>query len=701
MRLLSPFIVGIIAAIYSDINAKFLIQLMMITLVCMTFWIIKNPRKANYSNRWFFGVLGNVFLVLMGINIVNLNKINHDPLHFSNFGNEKFLATVADLPREKEHSWKVILNVNTVIIGNRSKAVRGKLLTYFAKDSLLKIPCYGDLFIFQAKIIPVPLPQNPGSFNYKRYLEHTGIYHQVYLRRSEWKLLKSYSGLSLKSLSLRIRAYSMGVLQRSNLDGKELAIASALLLGQDEVLDSDTRSEFSSAGVVHILGISGLHVGIIYLVLNFFLRFLDKRRNGLIAKQALVILLIWFYALVTGLSPAALRSAAMFSFVSLGNLGKRNVHIINSLATSALVLLLYDPFLVTNIGFQFSYIAVIGIILFHPTLYGIWQSRFWLLNQAWNLTAMSLAAQFVTLPITLYYFHQFPVYFLPANLIAIPLSNLIIYTGMAVLGTSFLPLLSYWLGSLTSLLIRILGISIHFIERFPLSVIRDIPYDLPNVLSYYLLIGICILYIKFRKKSYIYSASFVILALVSWNTYQKIRIATQEKFVVYSFNKYSALGLISGSKCLLLADSAILLNTRLKALNIHSSDVYLGIQTYNELSISNYSSVVDRSVSAIVYSQDSVLYLRKSKFLIAIISGHPSRKITIPTMQLDALVVRNNAIIPAKELVNFYKIKVVILDTSNNYATIKKWRETCWVAGIQLYDVRSSGAYISDFSNLK
>jgi competence protein ComEC len=301
LRLLLPFVLGICTAIFVDASSLLLLPVAGVILLGLFAWGFRIRRTPNYKTRWIFGLLVNIFLFLLGYNILVLKKEVLTVSHFSHFQTDELLATVEDVPREKERSWKLILKVNAVKQGNRFRPTKGLLLTYLAKDSLFRLPQYGDLLMIHGKPMPVPTPANPGTFNYKRYLAHNSIYNQVYLKQKDWRLIRQADGFSVKGWSLRIRAYSMKVLERNHLDGKEFAIAAALLLGQDENLDYETRYEYSSAGVVHILGISGLHVGILYLVLNFIFGFLDKHRKGQYLKLVLVLMMIWFYALITGL----------------------------------------------------------------------------------------------------------------------------------------------------------------------------------------------------------------------------------------------------------------------------------------------------------------------------------------------------------------------------------------------------------------
>lgn len=196
----------------------------------------------------------------------------------------------------------------------------GKILVYLSKKQQAQtIPNYGDWILISQLAKPIPPPSNPGSFDYRQYMATQSVYHQLFLETGKWKLLPCRSTSDLKGISIQVKSYLLKRMAESNIGGKEYAVAAALILGQDDWLDYETRSEFSHSGVVHILGISGLHVGILYLVLNFVLSFLNKKPRHQLIKTIIILFIIWFYALITGLSPAALRAATIFSFVLLEN----------------------------------------------------------------------------------------------------------------------------------------------------------------------------------------------------------------------------------------------------------------------------------------------------------------------------------------------------------------------------------------------
>ncbi len=696
VRLLIPLLAGIITAIALSGIQFFLVPVLLAAIFMVPVWMNIIARKPQYRSRWVFGVLVSLILFLFGYNLLVLNKEILHKSHFSTFKASELLAVVVDPPREKEHSWKLVLKVMAVKQNRQFVPVKGQLLAYLAKDSSLQLPVYGDMLILRAIPSNVSPPANPGMFDYRQYLSRNNIYQQVYLKKGSWKTIGPRPGFSARGLAFELRRHFLVLLHQNRLDGKEYAVAAALILGQDEILDYETRHEYSSAGVMHILGISGLHVGIIYMVLNILFGFLDKKQKGRLIKVMLILTLIWLYALITGLSPAALRAATMFTFVSFGNLLKRNVHIINSLAISAFALLLYDPYLVTNIGFQFSYIAVIGIVLLHKELYELWEPRAWLADQAWSLVAMSLVAQFVTFPITLYYFHQFPVYFLAANLVAIPLSNTVIYTGMAVLGTSFLPPLSNLIGLITSWLLKALNISVRWIENLPYSVIPDIPLNFVESLLLYIMIIASAAYVLTRRKSLVFVSLAAISSMFSSQALRSYQHHQQEKMIVFSVNKHSAIEYISGTKCLLVADSILLNDRKLLDFNISCSRSLYGLDETRLLSQDTLTERRKRYFAAGIPVMIDGHFMQAGNTRLAIIDNLPLSKTFHQPLKVDYLVIRGNPALKIGRLIHFYSAGTIIFDATNSFSKCKRWETECKQLGIRSWNLKNSGAFIAD-----
>jgi competence protein ComEC len=380
--------------------------------------------------------------------------------------------------------------------------VSGRLMLYLQKDSLAASVKYGDYLLIENNFQEISDPKNPGEFNYRRFLSYSNIFHQAYRTSGQWQPTGRNQGFFLVRWSLAMRHKALQTFEDHHLSGREFAVVSALLLGFREYLDEDLRREFAGAGAMHILCVSGLHVGIIFLVLKFLLSFLNKVPRGRIVQTVLVILLIWFYAAITGFSPSVLRASTMFSFVALGHSFRRTTSIYNTLAASAFLLMIIDPYIITRIGFQLSYLAVISIVALQPFFYQQLVFKNYLLDKAWAILTVSLAAQLATGPLSLFYFHQFPNYFLLTNLIVIPLASLIIYSALATLVLTPIPFVGMVAGKVLFGFVYALHQSVKFIEGLPYSTSSNVFINLPETLAIFMvLIFLSLFFMQQRPKA--------------------------------------------------------------------------------------------------------------------------------------------------------------------------------------------------------
>ncbi|MCK4406529.1 MAG: ComEC family competence protein, partial [Bacteroidales bacterium] len=429
VRLITPFIFGIISAVSlgQEIHVPlFVLGVLFIIILLIVF--IPNI-FFSFKYRWVFGLVIFALLYLSGFELTVQKFQKFKQLHVFQLPVEKrnYIVDIIEPVSQKQNSYKVIAGIRSAETDDKWEYSRGTVILYFQKDSLSKEIRYGDRIVLNANFIETKPPQNPSEFNYKRYLENKGIYHQAYIKSGTWKVLSTENCNKLLTFALSIRNNFFKILERNNIRGNEFAVVSAILLGYDDKLDKELVKEYSGAGAMHILCVSGLHVGIIYLLLNSMLFFLKKFRYGNNIKAVVLILLIWFYAMLTGLSPSVLRASTMISFIIIGKSLNRQTNIYNSLAASAFLLLIINPFIITSVGFQLSYAAVIAIVMLQQPMYKLWIINNWLGDKMWAITTVSIAAQLGTFPIALLYFHQFPNYFIITNLIVIPLSGFIIY----------------------------------------------------------------------------------------------------------------------------------------------------------------------------------------------------------------------------------------------------------------------------------
>jgi len=340
-------------------------------------------------------------------------------------------------------------------------------------------------------------PQNPGEFDHKRYLAFHNVYHRAYLKNTDWVYSGNTSANPLLQFSLTLRNKLLNILSANHIKGNEFSVGAALLLGYEDQLDQDIISSYANTGALHVLSVSGLHVAIVYVFFNWLLFFLDKMKYGAIIKTILLLAFLWLYTLITGLSPSVLRATTMLSFIVIAKASNRYTNIYNTLAASIFLLLLIDPFLIMNVGFQLSYLAVIGIVYIQPKIYDWFYVQNWLLDKTWMLTSVSIAAQIATFPLALFYFHQFPNYFLVSNFIVIPLSTLVIYLGIALFVLAKVSMVALYLSMGFNYSVWFLNESVKEIEKWPYASLQGISI---TVLENWLFYGFIILFFYLFNK---------------------------------------------------------------------------------------------------------------------------------------------------------------------------------------------------------
>lgn len=695
VRILLPFMAGIVVSVAISATTGIPVLIWIILLMLSVVTGIINFRKLRIINRWPFGIIVSLFLFVSGYNSVILHKEILQPKHFANISTKGiFIASVAEPLQEKDHSYKTILRVRGLKKGNTFIEAEGRILTYFAKDSAIKPPAEGSLITFSADVQPIAPPQNPGAFDYRKYMAANNVYHQVYLNTYSWKLLESPQGFSLSRLAHKISQKFISTLHDNGLKGKEFAVASALLLGHKDMLDNETLQDYSGAGVMHILCVSGLHVGVIFMIVSFLLGFMKKRGSQLVFKTFLILITIWAYSLLTGLSPSVMRAATMFSFISIGNASRRYVHIINSLAVSAMFLLLINPLVISNIGFQLSYLAILGIVFINKPIAGLWNPTNRIASYAWGLIAVSIAAQIATTPLALLYFHQFPLYFIPANLVAVPVSFLAIYAGVAVLLTSFIPVISNVFGLLTNILLYILNHAVGFIEGLPYSVLRtSVIFSTESILIYLMIVSTLLLF-YFKKKEMLFVLLFLGLLLSVSLTTTEISRKEQQKIIFYSTGKQSAIGFITGKKQVLLADSILIKDKKANTFQFDGAKSLFGLSTAKIFALDTISKFNQNLQKEFIPLYNHGKYLLFGNKRLVVIESLPKSFSQCTKLKVDYLFIKGNPSLRVSDLLKLYQPELIVIDGSNSLYRTEKWLAELKQVKLNAYSIKNSGALV-------
>ena len=691
IRLLIPFGTGIWFGLNSFFTIKEsllfpIFSSLTLLVVFSAIWL------KSYRLRWFFGVAVSLSLIFAGLLVVNLRNPLNDANHLAHqkeLNGALFVARIIEPPQIRELTVKATLALISYQNQDSTIEVSGKFLAYFQRTENMPELAYGDIIAFDKKPEIPEKPGNPGQFDYGDYLANRHIYHQIYLRSESWFKTGFSDRNPVYKLAYAMRDMLLQVLRQNEITGDEFGVAAAILLGYDESLPAYLRKGYVAAGAMHVLCVSGLHVGIVFLIFNFLLGFLHRKGWQNTMKTILLLGIVWFYALLTGLSPSIQRASLMISFVLIGQLTNRKGFAVNSIAASAFFILLIRPENLLEIGFQLSYAAVLGIILLQrPIVSSIYVKNKYL-AKVWDVTAVALAAQLATTPFVLYYFQQFPSYFWLSNLFLVPLSFIIIVSGMGLLLLSFIPLVSLLLGKVLSAQIFMMNWIIHWIEKLPGSVIQGLYI---NVAEFALLLGIVLLLIlivstkKLRLSFVLLSLGIVLFASFAWRRYEQIN---STKLVVYDLKKHSVVDFIHGREHVLMTDSTALADEFVKGFHLEGHWVESGLDTdpdYFEPQAASHSlSYLTKHENLISFDQKLFAIWQDDGGCDDSLSFRP---------QIDWMLVSGRQKEKLEEMLNCYDVKLLILDGSVPSYYVKAWKQAALEAGVGLYHTSEKGAFI-------
>jgi competence protein ComEC len=687
LRVLIPFIAGILAAVWMPaVNNIFAVVLFFIFILILLFTFTR-VWNSSYRSSWWFGIGINTAFFLTAYQLTISRTDQFSGQHFSNYVSDSPVVRVriASSCVEKERSVKAIVECLEVKKNDRIVPVFGKAVVYFQKDVRSMALNSGDELILKTTFKEINGAQNPGAFDYRRFMFYKNIYRQAYLKTGDWVHTGINSEYALVKYSIHLRNELLRIFKAAQLKDDEFAVAAALLVGYTDKLDEELLSAYSQTGTLHVLSVSGMHVAIVFMVFSRFLFFLDKIKYGSLLKTILLIFFLWFYALLTGLSPSVLRSATMFSFIVCARSFKRNSNIYNTLAASALFLLLINPFLIMDVGFQLSYLAVAGILLIQPFFNSWIKTDNWLPNQLYTLITVSIAAQLATLPVSLYYFHQFPNYFLLSNLLVIPLSTVIIYMGMLLILLSGNVFLLHHVSFIFSKTVALLNAAVVYI--------RDLPYAVTDTISigevevYLMYVFIIFLFLYFHKKNYRYlkNCLCVFIAGLCLQVVEQIKEMHQKKFIVYAIPKMRVVDFISGREHVLITDTS------------YHEKIGINYMKQNWCNLGLHPPVIAPAnirTCTLCRKEEVIQFYTKRIIFISDIRKTRELQQQGKSMVVDYAIVSKNVNMKMERVIAVYKPYCIVFDPCNSSYRLEKWKKECEVLHQRYYCVTDSGAYV-------
>ncbi len=541
LRLLMPMIVGILLGDRLRVAPSG--YMLVLLLLFLPFFLRFVFFKVAFRYRGVYGLLVNLFFVIFGFVLVSFQPEVYRKNHFSKFiQDNNYLVGVVAKPPTKKSRLNAVLSIKQI----NERAATGYLYVSFADTSKIE---YGQLVALHATPRLFRKTSNPYAFDFRQWQYYQNVHYQAFVREGQWGIVEKGKGNRVLGVAYKLRKRFQKVLHRIIPNSRDVGVASALVLGVKDDLSTETKEAFSSTGAMHVLAVSGLHVGIVsvglrYLMLAIFGRAKARRWWRLIFQLAGV----WFFVLLTGAGASVLRAGVMFSIVEIGLALDRRASIFNSIAASAFLLLVWNPFLLFQVGFQLSYLALVGIVFFQPYIYGLWVFESSILDFIWKLSTVSMAAQVSTFPIGIYYFHHFPLSFFLSGMVVVPAASVLLPLTILVFLVDFLSsTIADFIGKGLAFLYHLNTEFIFRLSHFEWMKLNGIYFSKLTVLlcfAFVLTVGIWI--VSGRKQLIFYVLGF--LTMLSFERIVlKYQTANRSKICFFKLSKADAIGFLSGS----------------------------------------------------------------------------------------------------------------------------------------------------------
>jgi competence protein ComEC len=595
------------------------------------------------------------------------------------------IAKVSGCPSPRNATVRAVLEIRYILNGEQWQTSSEKILAYIKKDSSSLNLADGDVLILTGRRNTIRDAGNPGEFSFTSYMETKGVYQSVYADSGKWAFTGEHE-YGIASLGSEIREKLLRILKEKGISDREYAMVAALALGYTQEIDPETRNAFAAAGAMHILSVSGLHVGTVYLLLDFLLVFSFRRKILKWIKPAILILALWAFAVISGLSPSVNRSAIMLSFVIAGKASGRNISILHSLSLSAFILILDDPYCIFDLGFQLSYLAVAGIAVFYPLIRNFYTPGNKVAGWMWSLCAVSLAAQITTLPLSLWCFHQFPNYFLPSNYIVIPLSSAILYTAIIFFAVSGIPALALLTGKLLTWMTQVLNAFVAWIEQLPGAVSENISCSVPEMAIGYIMVFLLGLYLKTKKHIWLNLLLVSMIVLVAFSFFFRVKTESSGELVVFSFRDGQAVLYREGKENVLLVQDT----TNLEKNN-------LVVESYGINRRSDLKQVFLPGVLVAlpgIVSHDSLLRLVRVRNKVIFIPGPEKYRFGSQVISPHILIIGKCSSLDTAVLSAGLKPGCIVLDGTLPFYKEEKWQVAAESHGIVCWNIKSRGAFV-------
>ncbi len=652
-------ILGILCGTYFQLS-KTIVLTITISCICTLgiLWLAIKSKSSIY-----FGLCAGITTIAIGVLCFTISQPKNWNSHYTSankIDKKVWHLKITEVLKPNNFSKRYFAKI---LFSNTT----GEVVLNIIRDSNTDSFSVDDEIIGYKNLSAIKAPLNPHQFNYKNYLENLGVYHQINLTSDEFVSVKKSSS-TIYGFAAKVRNQIITKLKKAKFGKEELAIVQALLLGQRNDISKATYNNYKNAGAVHILALSGLHIGILLLLLEYLLKPLTLLPKGNTIRLVTITLLLWSFALLAGFSASIIRAVTMFSFIAYARYLNRPSNTFNVLALSLFFTLLVNPKLLYQVGFQMSYAAVFAIVWIHPVLQNLWSPKHLIIRKTWQLLSVSTAAQLGVLPISLFYFHQFPSLFFISNLIIVPFLGILLGLGIGIIILATLNILPEQLVLAYNYAIKTMNTIVAVISEQERFIFKNIAFDhVQLILSYSIIV---LLIVSLQKKTF---KAVILLLLCTlgfqfWLIYSGYQAKEKDIVIIAHQNKNSVL--------------------------VHQSNGRLFIHTTNKKQNSNFiqNYQIAERVSSLKFLKLKNSYSINTNNLQIIDSTG------IYTNKKGVLLLTQSPKINLDQLIDSVNPQTIIADGSNYKSYVNKWKATCLKRKLPFHYTGEKGAYYFNLS---
>ncbi|GAA4282448.1 ComEC/Rec2 family competence protein [Gaetbulibacter aestuarii] len=667
IKLTIGLIIGIILGYYLNIPMDYILGITLFSLAILTFFFAK--ANTQIIQKPWFGITSFFCIVCIGILTVSSHDEFQKRSHFTKYlGPSDSLQTITLQIKETLKPNTYYKKFVAEVLKIDSISVTGKTLLNIRIDSTQTSLDIDEIIVSRNAFETLPQPLNPNQFDYKSYLNRKQIYREIFITNNHFIKIHP-KGFSILGSTDKLRKYINQKIREYPFSKDELGVINALLLGQRQDLSPELYSNYADAGAIHILAVSGLHVGIILLIFSFLFKPLERLKHGKLIKTILLIIILWAFACIAGFSASVTRATAMFSLISIAQNFNRPTNLYNTLAISMFLILLFRPLYIFDVGFQLSYAAVFAIISIDPHLYRLWKPKYKITDIYWHTLTVTIAAQLGILPLSLFYFHQFPGLFFISNLVIIPFLGIILGFGILVIVLAGLNLLPVFLAISFGYVVDLMNTFIVWVSKQDAFLFEHIRFTEYHLIIGYSIIIFTMLFILKRRFNYLVILFISLISLQLYAIFNQQYVSNNE-FIIFQKTK-----------------STILANHIKNTLIISSKNGKLNAAESNLISnftlAHSINTTKNDTIQNIYELGNKVLFIIDSLGVYQLESSKP-----------DYVLLRTSPKINMNRLIDSLQPKYIIADGSNYNTYKERWEAICYKRKIPFHRTDKKGAFI-------